>query len=222
MEEKWPIVTFLLITINLAVFLFTWDISTNRIYDDVVNEFGLTPQFLAYRPYTLITHMFLHADIVHFGGNMLMLAIAGLVGEDKIGSLKFVLFYFLSGLCAVPFGFLMEFLTNTLVILLGASGAIYGVMFLAAIVAGWEEVPLLLIPILNIISIPIMFFTFKNIKVPMFVAMLFYFLLNFITMFYNLPYSIGELAHFGGIFGGILAFVFVLPEEFKKKKEDEY
>jgi membrane associated rhomboid family serine protease len=215
MEDKWPIVTFLLITINLAVFLFTWDMSTNKISDKVVEEFGLTPQFLAYKPYTLITHMFLHADIVHFGGNMLMLAIVGLVGEDKIGSLKFVLFYFLSGLCAVPFGFLMEFLTNTLVILLGASGAIFGVMFLAATVAGWEEVPAILIPILNFITIPIALFTFKNIKVPMFVAMLFYFLMNFITMFYNLPYSIGELAHFGGLIGGLLGVILILPEKFK-------
>jgi len=215
MEDKWPIVTFLLITINLAVFLFTWDMSTNKISDQVVEEFGLTPQFLAYKPYTLITHMFLHADIVHFGGNMLMLAIVGLVGEDKIGSLKFVLFYFLSGLCAVPFGFLMEFLTNTLVILLGASGAIFGVMFLAATVAGWEEVPAILIPILNFITIPIALFTFKNIKVPMFVAMLFYFLMNFITMFYNLPYSIGELAHFGGLIGGLLGVILILPEKFK-------
>ena len=215
MEERWPIVTFLLITINLAVFLFTWDISTNKIYDEVVDEFGLTPQFLAFKPYTLITHMFLHADIIHFGGNMLMLAVVGLVGEDKIGSLKFVLFYFLSGLCAIPFGFLMEFLTNTLVILLGASGAIFGVMFLVATIAGWEEVPALLIPILNIIAAPVIFFTFKNIKVPMFVAMLFYFLLNFIMMFYNLPYSIGELAHFGGLIGGLLGVILILPEKFK-------
>lgn len=215
MENKWPVVTFVLITINLAVFLFTWDMSKNQIRDEVVNEFGLTPQFLAYKPYTLITHMFLHADIVHFGGNMLMLAIVGLVAEEKIGSTKFVLFYFLSGLCTIPFGFLMEFMTNTLVTLLGASGAIYGVMFLAATVAGWEEVPAILIPILNFIAIPIVLFTFKNIKVPMFVAMLFYFLMNFITMFYNLPYSIGELAHFGGLIGGLLGVLLILPEKFK-------
>jgi membrane associated rhomboid family serine protease len=189
--------------------------SKNQIRDEVVNEFGLTPQFLAYKPYTLITHMFLHADIVHFGGNMLMLAIVGLVAEEKIGSTKFVLFYFLSGLCTIPFGFLMEFMTNTLVTLLGASGAIYGVMFLAATVAGWEEVPAILIPILNFIAIPIVLFTFKNIKVPMFVAMLFYFLMNFITMFYNLPYSIGELAHFGGLIGGLLGVLLILPEKFK-------
>jgi len=215
MEEKWPVVTFILITINLAVFLFTWDIKTNTISEQVIDAFGLTPQFLAFRPYILITHMFLHADIIHFGGNMLMLAIVGLVSEDKIGSLKFLLFYFLSGLCAVPFGFIMEIFTNTMVILIGASGAIYGVMFLAAMVAGWEEVPAILIPLLNIIAAPIIFFSFKNVKVPLFVAILFYFLLNMITMLYNLPYSIGELAHFGGVIGGIIGVLLILPEKFK-------
>jgi len=215
MEEKWPVVTFILITINLAVFLFTWDFRTNTVSKQVIDAFGLTPQFLAFRPYILITHMFLHADIVHFGGNMLMLAIVGLVAEDKIGSLKFLLFYFLSGLCAVPFGFIMEIFTNQMVILIGASGAIYGVMFLAAMVAGWEEVPAILIPILNFIAAPIIFFSFKNVKVPLFVAILFYFLLNMITMLYNLPYSIGELAHFGGVIGGIIGVLLILPEKFK-------
>ena len=215
MEEKWPVVTFILITINLAVFLFTWDIKTNTVSEQVIDAFGLTPQFLAFRPYILITHMFLHADIIHFGGNMLMLAIVGLVAEDKIGSLKFLLFYFLSGLCAVPFGFIMEIFTNQMVILIGASGAIYGVMFLAATVAGWEEVPAILIPILNFIAAPIIFFSFKNVKVPLFVAILFYFLLNMITMLYNLPYSIGELAHFGGVIGGIIGVLLILPEKFK-------
>jgi membrane associated rhomboid family serine protease len=46
--------------------------------------------------------------------------------------------------------------------------------------------------------------------------------MNLVLTLVNLPFSIGELAHFGGIFGGILAFIFVLPEEFKTKKEDEY
>jgi membrane associated rhomboid family serine protease len=215
MEEKWPIVTFILITINLSVFLFTYDISSNKISDEVVDAFGLTPQFLVIRPYILITHMFLHADIIHFIGNMLMLSIVGLVCEEKIGSFKFLLFYLLSGLCTVPFGFIMEIFAKTAVILIGASGAIYGVMFLAATIAGWEEVPAILIPILNIIAAPIIFFSFKNVKVPLFVAVLFYFLLNMITMLYNLPYSIGELAHFGGMIGGVIGVVLILPEKFK-------
>jgi len=162
--------------------------------------------------------MFIHADLVHFYGNIFMLAIIGMVVEPKIGSLKFFLVYLLSGLCAIPFGFMMEYLIQTAVILVGASGAIFGTMFLAGAIAGWEQIWGILIPILNIVIIPVNFFTLKNIKVPMFVAILFYFLMNLVLMLTNLPYSIGELAHFGGIFGGILAFIFVMPEELKKEK----
>jgi len=229
MKEDWPYVSFILITINLAVFLFTVDLSLFDIknmnlfpvFDEYVEMFGLAPQDLFSKPYTLITHMFLHADLIHFYGNIFMLAIIGMVVEPKIGPTKFFLVYLLSGLCAIPFGFLMEFIIHTAVILIGASGAIFGTMFLAGAIAGWEQIWGILIPVLNIVIIPIDFFTLKNIKVPMFVAILFYFLMNLILMLVNLPYSIGELAHFGGIFGGILAFIFVLPEEFKKEKTSE-
>jgi len=215
MEQEWPVITFVLITINLAVFLFSYNPSINATYEGVIEAFGLTPQFLYLKPYTLITHMFIHADIIHFGGNMLMLAIVGIAGERKVGSVKFFLLYLLSGLCVVPFAFLMEYLIKTSVILIGASGAIFGLMFLAAAVAGWEEVPAILVPVLNIVALPVVFFTLKNIKVPLFIAILFYLLLNLILMISNLPNSIGELAHFGGLFGGVLGFLFVVPEKVK-------
>lgn len=229
MEYEWPYVSFILITINLAVFLFTVDFTVFDImnlhmfpvFDEFVNMFGLAPQDLYSKPYTLITHMFVHADLMHFYGNIFMLAIIGMLVEPKIGPVKFFLVYLLSGLCAIPFGFLMEYMIQTAVVLIGASGAIFGTMFLAGAIAGWEQIWGILIPVLNIIIAPIDFFTLKNIKVPMFVAILFYFLMNLVLMLVNLPYSIGELAHFGGIFGGILAFIFVLPEEFKKEKTSE-
>ncbi len=204
MEEEWPVVTFILITINLAVFLFSYDLFTNQVSEETIQTFGLSPEQLYIRPYVLITHMFVHADIIHFMGNMLMLAIVGLVTETKIGTLKFVLLYLFSGLCVIPFAFLMEYLIGMVFILVGASGAIFGVMFIAAVISGGEEVPAILIPILNIIAIPYIIVSFKNIKVPLYIAIVFYFLLNLLMMFYNLPYSIGEVAHFGGIFGGIV------------------
>lgn len=214
--EKWPIVTFMLIFINLAVFLFTYDISSNQVFYSVVEDFGLVPQSLSLRIYTLITHMFLHADIIHFIGNMLMLSIVGIATEHRIGSLEFLLFYLFSGLCVIPFAFLMEYILAESFILIGASGAIFGVMFLAGAIAGWEEVPAILIPILNILAIPYIMFSLKNFKVPLFVAIVFYFLLNLLLMFYNLPYSISEVAHFGGIFGGIVAFSMIPSKEEKK------
>jgi len=215
--EKWPIVTFILIFINLAVFLFTYDPYTNQVFDWVANDFGLIPQSLSLRIYTLITHMFIHTDIIHFIGNILMLSIVGLATEHKIGSLEFILFYFFSGLCVIPFAFLMEYLIGETFVLIGASGAIFGIMFLAGAIAGWEEVPVFLIPLLNIIAIPYILVTLKNVKVPLFVGIVFYFLLNVLLMFYNLPYSISEVAHLGGIFGGMVAFWLIPTKETETK-----
>ena len=47
---------------------------------------------------TLITSMFLHASILHVGGNMLFLWIFGNNVEDRIGEIKFVIIYFASGI----------------------------------------------------------------------------------------------------------------------------
>ena len=219
MEQEWPVITFIIITLNFAVLLFSYDIFTNTVSEYVIFNFGLSPAYLISKPYVLITHMFIHGDAIHFMGNIFMLAIVGLVTEQKLGSSKFLIFYFLSGLCAIPFGFLMEYLTNTVVIMIGASGAIFGVMFIAAALSGWEEVPAILIPILNIIAAPIVFFTLKNIKVPLFIAIIFYFLMNLVMMLVNLPDSIGELAHFGGIVGGVIGLLFIAPEKMKSTKQ---
>lgn len=215
MEEKYPFVTLILVTVNLAIFLFTCDFSVLSIpvKTEIVEMFGLAPQYLILKPYTLITHMFVHADVIHFIGNILMLSVVGLVTEIRIGSLKFLLFYFFCGLITLPFAFLMEFLTGVAPILIGASGAIFGVMFIAGAMAGWEQVPVILIPILNVIAIPVYIFTLKNIKVPLFVAILFYLVLELIMLFMNLPMSIGEIAHFGGFLGGIIGTLLIVPKE---------
>jgi membrane associated rhomboid family serine protease len=83
-------------------------------------------------PLTVFTSMFMHADVVHLGGNMLFLWIFGNNVEDAMGRVRYLLFYVLAGLAAT--------FAQTLVTLqtagdeaaqipnLGASGAISGVL----------------------------------------------------------------------------------------------
>jgi membrane associated rhomboid family serine protease len=83
-------------------------------------------------PLTAFTSMFMHADIVHLGGNMLFLWIFGNNVEDALGRLRYLLFYLAAGLAATA--------TQTFVTLetasdraaeipnLGASGAVAGVL----------------------------------------------------------------------------------------------
>lgn len=87
-------------------------------------RFGLIPNQTSI--ITLISHSFLHADIIHLISNMFFLLICGFAVEAAIGHLKFLGFYLLSGLG----GGLLHLWVNidSDVPLVGASGAISGVM----------------------------------------------------------------------------------------------
>ena len=75
---------------------------------------------------TLITSMFLHANLLHVAGNMLFLWIFGNNVEDKLGELKFLIVYFASGIGG---SLLQIFITpDSTVPMLGASGAISGLL----------------------------------------------------------------------------------------------
>ena len=86
--------------------------------------FALIPADFFRAPWTVVTYMFLHGDIMHLGFNMLGLWIAGTRVESRLGSDRFVVLYFVSGLTAALFGFIFAF--NSAVI--GASGAVFGLM----------------------------------------------------------------------------------------------
>lgn len=70
--------------------------------------------------------MFLHVSFLHIAGNMLYLWVFGNNVEDRMGRIRFVLFYFASGLAAA--GLQLALGANSAVPNLGASGAIAGVL----------------------------------------------------------------------------------------------
>jgi membrane associated rhomboid family serine protease len=75
---------------------------------------------------TLFTSMFMHAGLLHLGGNMLYLWIFGNNVEDRFGHISFIFFYLLSGLAATFTQ--LAFSLGSDVPNLGASGAIAGVL----------------------------------------------------------------------------------------------
>src|SRR5215218_6989799 len=82
---------------------------------------------------TLFTSMFMHGGIAHIGGNMLFLWIFGDNIEDRLGHVKYIVFYLLCGVIAsLAHVFTTGVFANTessmLVPSLGASGAISGVL----------------------------------------------------------------------------------------------
>ena len=99
--------------------------------------------------WTLVTYMFVHGGFTHILFNMLALFLFGTQVEKRMGSREFLLFYFVTGTLAGVFSFVVYFLTGSyMVILMGASGAIfavelaYAVFFPDAIIFLWGIIPL--------------------------------------------------------------------------------
>lgn len=134
----------------------------------ITDELGFSPQDLVdpSRAYTILTSMYTHAGMTHLFFNLLGLILIGVVFEQKIGTRPYILLYILTGICG-SLAFAAIRWTGPIVIAVGASGAIFGIlggfarlfpkerfMFFPfpmavpiwAIVAGYLVLQLLLIP----------------------------------------------------------------------------
>lgn len=124
-RRTFPIVTYVLIVLNVLVFfvqlnsseafIMQWAFVPSRFLANPVGDFP-----------TLFTSMFMHAGLVHLGGNMLYLWIFGDNVEDRFGHVQFIIFYLLCGLAALFAQ--LAFNLDSSVPNLGASGAIAGVL----------------------------------------------------------------------------------------------
>ena len=81
-----------------------------------------------FEPYQLATHMFTHGGFQHILFNMLSLYIFGRMLENIWGPKRFLTFYLLSGLGAAALHLLVTFITNGYAPVVGASGAIMGLV----------------------------------------------------------------------------------------------
>ncbi|MGA9296862.1 MAG: rhomboid family intramembrane serine protease [Nitrososphaeraceae archaeon] len=90
---------------------------------------------LSYSLVTLFTSMFIHANIAHIAFNLFALVYLGGYAERAIGIPRYVLVYFMSGIAAALFHGVIasHILNNGDVVLIGASGAISGVLGIAAV-----------------------------------------------------------------------------------------
>ena len=118
--------------IPLANWLALWDVQS--------------PNF---RPYQLFTYMFSHANFIHIFFNMLLLAFFGPILEEFWDQKQFLLFYLAAGIGAAVFNILMAlfFDVGRFDVMIGASGAVYGVMTAFGIIFPNMELRLLFLPI---------------------------------------------------------------------------
>ncbi len=155
--------------------------------------YGLSPHPLWL---TVFTSMFMHGGLLHIGGNLLYLWIFGNNIEDALGRVRFLLFYFASGVLAAAAQIAVG--PNSLIPNVGASGAIAGVL----------GAYLLLYPNARVLSIVPVFFLGLLANVRAFWVLLVWIGLQLFQGLSGLGMQRGGgvayFAHIGGFFAGML------------------
>ncbi len=156
-SQRTPYVTYVLMAINIAVFLYGLAyLATNADINRFYFDYGMIPaRITAGENYlSLFTSMFVHAGFMHLAGNMLFLYIFGDNMEDEMGHLPFLAFYIVSGIGADLAQFALD--PQSQIPTVGASGAIAGVMggYLLLFPKAKVDIFIFLVIIIRIIPIP--------------------------------------------------------------------
>jgi len=156
----------------------------------VYNYLALIPAILFERPWTIVTYMFVHFSFDHLLWNMLFLFFFGPTLEDRIGEKMFVGIYLLSGIVAAIGQILVLSGIDSFIPMVGASGALFGILGCLAIIA--PEIRVLL---------------FFVIPLSIRWAVVLFALIDFLSL--SSMDNIAHMAHIAGLFVG-LAFGYKL------------
>ncbi len=216
-----PFITYLLIIVNVLIFFYELSLPPHSL-NILLYTFGLVParyshpqwatflglHFDNYWPF--FTCMFLHGGWFHIISNMWCLWLFGDNVEDKFGHFGFLIFYIICGLIASFTHY--YFNSNSTVPVIGASGAIAGVMGAYFVMFPRSRI-LTLIPI---------FFLPFFIEIPAVIFLGFWFLSQLFSGTYMLfasshVASIAWWAHIGGFVAGM-----ILQKLFKNEHRDYF
>ncbi len=190
-----PLVTGLLIAINILIFLYEFSLDPFSL-NHFIMEYGVVPSRFQYLD--LISSMFLHGGWFHLLGNMWFLWIYGDNVEDVLGHHKYLLFYILCGVAAG----MVQVLTNpgSRIPTVGASGAIAGVM----------GAYLIKFPRSKIVTLVPIFIFVTTMEIPAVFMLLYWFVLQIFSGFGSAGTSnvsqggVAWFAHIGGFLAGML------------------
>ncbi|MFV0490921.1 MAG: rhomboid family intramembrane serine protease [Pseudorhodobacter sp.] len=192
-----PYVNYALILLNVAIFALGWLLFPGPDGQWVLySQWGLVPNRLMAGGgvETLLTSMFLHGGLMHLAGNMLFLWIFGDNLEDMLGHIRYLFFYLVSGLGAGALQIIEDPASN--IPMVGASGAIAGVM----------GAYLLLFPKARVDVLLIIVIFFRIFPIPAWLVLGFW--LGFQIVNSSLLGGGGDgvayMAHIGGFFAGLL------------------
>jgi membrane associated rhomboid family serine protease len=151
-----------LIIINIAIYIVELILVIS--YPDSINYFALNAENILQGKYlwTLLTHMFSHISFFHLFVNMFSLWFVGGFVEKLIGRKRFIWFYLIAGVFAgilsvllaglFGYGLWERILGSPAIPMLGASGAIFGLVGLLAVIVPRARVYLIAGPLIAIIA----------------------------------------------------------------------
>lgn len=202
--KKW-MMTYALMVANFVVFILSLIFYMHTIFGSVsviIWDLGFRPIYLSieYSPqlYTLFTSMFVHGGFAHIIGNMIIFFFLGMAFEQRIGAKKFLIIYLITGVC----GALTHSLLNigSTITLIGASGAIFGIMGGFAYSYPRDEV---------VMPIPLGFIMILR-RIKVIYAVILFAALETVIVILDVQDSTAHFAHLGGLISGfILAAILI-------------
>jgi membrane associated rhomboid family serine protease len=200
--SKVAVFTYLIIAANILVFI--QSITNPESYNQLIQNYGLVPAeiVIGENLLSLVTSMFLHANIIHIVLNMFFLLVSGDAVERELGNFRFLGLYLACGIIA---GLFHSYLNSASTIpTIGASGAIFGVLAAFAILFPFRW----LLKLFGFIPIPMPAIIFV-----------------FITILTETAYvssgiveNVAHTAHVGGFLAGVFLTLLFVP---KKRAEKE-
>jgi membrane associated rhomboid family serine protease len=202
-SRRFPFVNWFLIISNILMFLYEVQLNAGDLRS-FIETWGIIPVQLISQPdnewITLFSSMFLHGGWFHILSNMWILYIFGDNVEDRMGKVRYLIFYLL---CGVSAGLLQTYiLPNSSIAVIGASGAIAGIL----------GAYLILYPRSRIVSLVPILFIFTLIEIPAVIFLLLWFVSQIFSGLASLNGANGGgvawWAHIGGFLFGILSLGF--------------
>ncbi|HYH08350.1 MAG TPA: rhomboid family intramembrane serine protease [Thermoanaerobaculia bacterium] len=202
-RTRFPIVTYLLIALNVLAFL--WELSLGPNLERALFSLAFIPArfwlpgHFGADLFTIVLSMFLHGGLLHIGSNMLYLFIFGDNVEDRLGPGKYLVFYLACGfLATLAHAF---FSPGSRIPAIGASGAIAGVLGAYLVLFPRAQVTTL-IPIFILITIR---------QIPAIIILGLWFVLQLFSGVGSLGVTdaqdmggVAYFAHIGGFVAGLL------------------
>jgi membrane associated rhomboid family serine protease len=211
---SFPFVTIGIIVLNIVVFFL--EITSRSGMKEVTYAYGAIPHALmtfekaqpVHPAITVFSSMFMHGGLFHLGGNMLYLWIFGNNIEDRLGHIRFSIFYLVCGIFAAYAHAVTDPLSTMPMI--GASGAVSGIL----------GAYLLLFPRANVHTFLFLGFFVTTVKIPALIVIGFWAIIQFINGLVSTGLhgggGVAWFAHIGGFLIGLVTIKLWLPRRTKR------